>query len=66
VLYFLPDYNSIIQEFVFQQYDLLPEYPKLSKFIRFWKRNIEAEIHSVGIASTFNEYKYIWKNSTCN
>ena len=58
VIYYLPDYDHILQEFVFQQYDIVPEYPKLNKFIKFWRRNIEARIHSVDFASAFSEYKF--------
>ena len=66
VIYFLPDYNSILQEFVFQQYDTLPEYPKLKKFIRFWRKNIEAEIHRVDFSSMFSEYKFVETVLTIN
>ena len=66
VIYFLPDYNSILQEFVFQQYDTLPEYPKLKKFIRFWRKNIEAEIHRVDFSSMFSEYKFVETIITIN
>ena len=66
VIYFLPDYNSILQEFVFQQYDILPEYPKLKKFIRFWRKNIEAEIHRVDFSSMFSEYKFVETVLTIN
>jgi uncharacterized protein Usg len=66
VIYFLPDYNSILQEFVFQQYDTLPEYPKLKKFIRFWRKNIEAEIHRVDFSSMFSEYKFVETILTIN
>ena len=66
VIYFLPDYNHILQEFVFQQYDILPEYPKLKKFIRFWRKNIEAEIHRVDFSSMFSEYKFVETIITIN
>ena len=66
VTYFLPDYKSILQEFVFQQYDILPEYPKLNKFIRFWRKNIEAEIHRVDFSSAFSEYKFVGTVFTVN
>ena len=66
MIYFLPDYNSILQEFVFQQYDTLPEYPKLKKFIRFWRKNIEAEIHRVDFSSMFSEYKFVETVLTIN
>ncbi|MEE4154880.1 MAG: protein usg [Erythrobacter sp.] len=50
VFYFLPDYPSIIQEFVFQDYDEAPDYPVLFRFLDHWRREIEAAIHSVRIA----------------
>ena len=66
VIYYLPDYDHILQEFVFQQYDIVPEYPKLKKFIRFWKKNIEAEIHRVDFSSVFSEYKFVETVLTLN
>jgi uncharacterized protein Usg len=50
VFYFLPDYPSIIQEFVWQDYDEAPDYPLLFKFLDHWRSEIEAAIHSVRIA----------------
>ena len=50
VFYFLPDYPSIIQEYVWQDYDEAPDYPVLFKFLDHWRREIEAAIHSVRIA----------------
>jgi uncharacterized protein Usg len=66
VIYYLPDYDHILQEFVFQQYDIVPEYPKLKKFIRFWRKNIEAEIHRVDFSSVFSEYKFVETVLTLN
>ena len=66
VIYYLPDYDHILQEFVFQQYDIVPEYPKLKKFIRFWRKNIEAEIHRVDFSSVFSEYKFVEAVLTLN
>ena len=66
VIYYLPDYDHILQEFVFQQYDIVPEYPKLKKFIRFWRKNIEAEIHRVDFSSVFSEYKFVETVLTIN
>ena len=50
VFYFLPDYPSIIQEYVWQDYDEAPDYPVLFGFLDYWRREIEAAIHSVRIA----------------
>ena len=66
MIYYLPDYNHILQEFIFQQYDIRPDYPKLNKFLRFWKKNIEARIHRVDFSSSFSEYKFIENVITFN
>ena len=50
ILYRLPDHPTLIQSFIWQFYDHAPEYPRLAKFIDFWKREIEGPIHKVEIA----------------
>ena len=51
VLYYLPDHPSLLQSFVWQTLDLAPEYPRIHRFLNFWRREIEAVIHSVRLAS---------------
>lgn len=51
VLYYLPDHPSLLQSFVWQTLDLAPRYPRLRQFLDFWRREIEAVIHSVRLAS---------------
>lgn len=53
VFYYLPDYPSLIQEYVWQDYDEAPDYPILFKFLDHWRREIEAAIHSVRIAHQY-------------
>jgi len=48
--YRLPDHPSLLQQFVWQQYDLAPDFPTLRKFLNFWEREIEGALHSVRIA----------------
>ena len=50
ILYWMPDHPKLIQSFLWQQYDLIPDYPELHKFLNFWKDNIEASLHSVQVA----------------
>jgi len=47
VNYYLPDYTSIIQEFIWQTKDVAPELPRVHKFLNFWHHNIEAVISEV-------------------
>ena len=51
VLYYMPDHPSLLQSFVWQTLDLAPEYPRIHRFLNFWKREIDAVIHSVRLAS---------------
>ncbi|MBL8536268.1 MAG: hypothetical protein JNM59_02565 [Hyphomonadaceae bacterium] len=51
VLYYLPDHPSLLQSFVWQTLDLAPRYPRIHQFLDFWRREIEAVIHSVRLAS---------------
>ncbi len=47
--YFLPDHPAIIQQFLIQQYDVAPRFPVLRDYLDFWRREIEAVIHSVRV-----------------
>ena len=45
--YRMPDYRSVINSYIWQNYDLAPDYPALFKFIEFWQGNIDGPLHSV-------------------
>jgi uncharacterized protein Usg len=49
IVYRLPDNPEVLQSFVWQALDIAPDYPRLSRFIKFWRDNIDAELHSVRI-----------------
>lgn len=51
VLYYMPDHPALLQSFVWQTLDLAPQYPRIHRFLNFWRREIEAVIHSVRLAS---------------
>jgi uncharacterized protein Usg len=51
ILYHLPDHPNLLQTYVWQEYDIAPEFPVLGKFLGFWKREIEGRLHSVRVAS---------------
>lgn len=50
IYYHLPDFQRLLQEFIWQDYDLAPKFPALHKFIGFWEQEIEGPIHSVVVA----------------
>jgi uncharacterized protein Usg len=45
--YRMPDYRNVLNSFIWQEYDLAPDYPKLFQFIEFWQEKIEGPLHSV-------------------
>ena len=51
VLYYMPDHPKLLQTFLWQTLDLAPAYPRLHQFLDFWKREIDAVIHSVRLAT---------------
>ncbi|GEO18265.1 usg protein [Microvirga aerophila] len=50
ILYRIPDHRSLIQEYVWQDYDLFPAFPALKKFLSFWERKLDGPLHSVTVA----------------
>lgn len=52
ITYRMPDHPSILQKFVWQEFDIASRYPVLTRFLDFWEREIEGKLHSVIVAST--------------
>lgn len=50
LIYHLPDHDAILQEFIWQEYDIAPQFPILNDFLDFWERKIDGKLHSVYIA----------------
>ena len=50
IIYHLPDHENLLQEFIWQEYDVAPHYPTLHDFIDFWVEKIEGKLHSVYVA----------------
>ena len=47
ITYRMPDFRSVLQVFVWQEYDLFPKLPKLKEFLDFWQDTLEGPLHSV-------------------
>jgi uncharacterized protein Usg len=50
ILYRLPDHPSLLQTFVWQEYDLHPRFPRLRAFLDFWTANIEGQLYRITVA----------------
>jgi uncharacterized protein Usg len=50
ILYRRPDHPWLLQTYVWQDYDLCPEFPTLQRFLAFWQKELEGPLHSVMVA----------------
>jgi len=50
ILYRLPDHPSLLQTYVWQDYDLCPWFPVLNRFLAFWLEKLEGPLYSVIVA----------------
>ena len=48
--YHMPDHPKLLQQFIWQEYDLAPLFPGLKQFLDFWQRELEGALHSVRVA----------------
>ncbi|HEY3637917.1 MAG TPA: usg protein [Rhizomicrobium sp.] len=51
ILYHLPDHPAVLQSYIWQEFDVMPEFPILNRFLQFWLHNIEGKLHSVRVAT---------------
>ena len=51
ILYRLPDHPSLLQSYVWQDYDIAPDFPVLRRFLAFWSKQLDGQLHSVHIGS---------------
>jgi uncharacterized protein Usg len=52
IVYRLPDHPALLQTFIWQYFDMAPEFPETHKFLDFWRKNIEGPLHSVRVMSS--------------
>jgi uncharacterized protein Usg len=50
ILYRRPDHPWLLQSYIWQAYDLCPNFPALRKFLDFWQQSLEGNLHSVTVA----------------
>jgi uncharacterized protein Usg len=50
ILYRRPDHPWLLQTYVWQDYDLCPDFPELQGFLQFWEKSIEGALHSITVA----------------
>ncbi|HWA01891.1 MAG TPA: usg protein [Rhizomicrobium sp.] len=51
ILYHMPDHPAVLQSFIWQELDMAPKFPVLTKFLDFWQNSIDGKLHSVRVAA---------------
>ena len=60
--YRIPDFRNVLNTFVWQEYDIAPDYPHLFGFIEFWQKKIEGPLHSVRFTHRKEIAPGAWRN----
>lgn len=50
IFYRMPDAQDLLQTFIWQDYDVAPQFPVLRDFLAFWTKELDGPIHSVRLA----------------
>jgi uncharacterized protein Usg len=50
IFYRMPDHPSLLQSYIWQDYDLHPLFPKLKGFLDFWSKNLEGQLYRIRVA----------------
>lgn len=53
ILYHLPDHPSLLQTYLWQDYDLHPKFPKLHGFLEFWQTNLDGKLYRVSVSHRY-------------
>lgn len=49
ILYRMPDHPAILQSYIWQDYDLCPDFPVLKKFLDFWEAKLDGPLFKVTV-----------------
>jgi uncharacterized protein Usg len=50
IFYRRPDHPWLLQSYVWQEYDIWPDFPVLQRFLAFWRERLDGALHSVTVA----------------
>jgi uncharacterized protein Usg len=57
VLYYLPDQKHLVNEFIWTTIDLKPKLPRVTRFIDYWHKEIDAKIKDIIITDISDVYQ---------
>ena len=47
IIYRLPDHPTLLQSYIWQDYDIHPKFPKLTAFLDFWSAKLDGKLFKV-------------------
>jgi uncharacterized protein Usg len=50
IVYRRPDRHWLLQAYVWQNYDMFPDFPALKDFISFWQKTLDGSLFAVTVA----------------
>ena len=50
ITYYMPDHPALLQAFTWQTLDQAPDFPRIRRFLEYWRGEIDAVIHSVRVS----------------
>jgi uncharacterized protein Usg len=50
ILYRRPDHRWLLQSYLWQDYDVFPQFPELQRFLEFWQAKLEGPLFKVVVA----------------
>ncbi|HET7412337.1 MAG TPA: aspartate-semialdehyde dehydrogenase [Pararhizobium sp.] len=47
IIYRLPDHPKLLQTYIWQDYDIAPDFPEMRGFLRFWREKLDGPLYCV-------------------
>ena len=51
ILYRFPDFPGLLQSYLWQDMDVAPDFPRLTRLLHYWERNLDSKLYAVRIAN---------------
>ena len=55
IFYWMPNYENILQQFIWQTMDVKQKYPRVYRFLDYWHNNIDAVVNEIEICDSERE-----------
>jgi uncharacterized protein Usg len=50
ITYRMPDHRNLLQSYIWQEYDQAPRFPRLIRFLDFWRENLDGPLAEIRVA----------------